>query len=100
MVISFEAVLFLSAILGAQQACPFVSFSESLLSYFQMEEVSLLVDTLKQLDELFLSVVVVSGTTSRLMLIGLLFFFAGHFVDGVVFIFSILIETCSEFEAH
>lgn len=38
--------------------------SESVIAYFQMEEVSLLVDALKQLDELFLSVIVVSDTTS------------------------------------
>jgi hypothetical protein len=40
-----------------------------------MEEVSLLVDTLKQLDELFLSVVVVSDGNLRLMLAELLFLF-------------------------
>lgn len=76
----------LQLLVGAQQAGLLVIFAEIFFSYFQMEEVSLLVDTLKQLDELFLSVVVVSDRTLRLMLAELLFLFTRHFVDGMMYI--------------
>ena len=65
-----------------------------------MEEVSLLVDTLKQLDELFLSVVVVSDATLLLILVDLLFPLTRHFVDGLVFYSFYKLKSVPKFEAH